>query len=114
MFGDDDAPNRFVSGVGEPGSGPASGPSAPPQASAGVSVQAGCLPELLIRGQVGGDAAATGCLVLRDVKALFSTSGGLDISLYSAGMVCVDLLTRMQVGGLGRQGLAGRGVLASA
>jgi hypothetical protein len=36
-------------------------------------------------------------MVVKDVRALFSTSGGLDISLYSAGMVCVDLLSRMQV-----------------
>lgn len=39
-----------------------------------------------------------GSLVLHDVRSLFNQSGGLDISLYSAGMICADLLSRMQVG----------------
>jgi hypothetical protein len=62
-----------------------------------VAVQSGKLPEIVIRGQAGSNPQAMGSLVLKDVGALFSKTGGLDISLYSAGMVCIDLLSRMQV-----------------
>jgi hypothetical protein len=62
-----------------------------------VQVQSGKLPEIIIRGQAGSNPQAMGSLVLKDVGALFSRTGGLDISLYSAGMVCIDLLSRMQV-----------------
>lgn len=63
----------------------------------GVGCQAGKLPELIIHGQAGSDPTTQGSLQLRGVRALFNRSGGLDISLYSAGMVCADLLSRMQV-----------------
>jgi hypothetical protein len=36
-------------------------------------------------------------LRLKQVKALYTTTGGLDISLYSAGIICGELLDRMQV-----------------
>ncbi|WIA19987.1 hypothetical protein OEZ85_005860 [Tetradesmus obliquus] len=62
-----------------------------------VAVQSGKLPEIIIRGQAGSNPQACGSLVLKDVAALYSKTGGLDISLYSAGMVCIDLLSRMQV-----------------
>lgn len=66
-----------------------------------VGCQAGKLPELVIRGQSGSDPSTLGSLQLRGVRALFNKAGGLDISLYSAGMVCADLLSRMQVRGPG-------------
>lgn len=65
--------------------------------SSGVGCQAGKLPELVIRGQAGSDPSTQGSLQLKGVRALFNRAGGLDISLYSAGMVCADLLSRMQV-----------------
>jgi predicted aspartyl protease len=80
---------HYVSGVDD---GKSSTHNAPT-----VAVQSGKLPEIIIRGQAGSNPQACGSLVLRDVGALFSQTGGLDISLYSAGMVCIDLLSRMQV-----------------
>jgi hypothetical protein len=90
-----------------PGQQPQPDAAAPPAAAATssgssqqparLSCQAGRLPELVIRGQAGGNVGVQGALVLQDVRALFSKAGGLDISLYSAGMVCADLLSRMQV-----------------
>jgi hypothetical protein len=94
---------RTVSGVGggdTPSSSSSSQPPAPP-GPPGVGCQAGKLPELVIRGQAGSDPSTQGSLQLKGVRALFNRAGGLDISLYSAGMVCADLLSRMQVGSLG-------------
>jgi hypothetical protein len=79
----------YVSGVDDGKSGSHYAPQ--------VAVQSGKLPEIIIRGQAGSNPQACGSLVLKDVGALFSKTGGLDISLYSAGMVCIDLLSRMQV-----------------
>jgi hypothetical protein len=79
----------YVSGVDDGKSGSHYAPQ--------VAVQSGKLPEIIIRGQAGSNPQASGSLVLKDVGALFSKTGGLDISLYSAGMVCIDLLSRMQV-----------------
>jgi hypothetical protein len=73
--------------------------------SSGVGCQAGKLPELVIRGQAGSDPCTQGSLQLKGVRALFNKAGGLDISLYSAGMVCADLLSRMQVRGWLEEGL---------
>lgn len=106
---------RTVSGVGLNGADHPTSPAPsssssqkqqqqPPPAAAttsGVGCQAGKLPELVIRGQAGSDPATQGALQLKGVRALFNRSGGLDISLYSAGMVCADLLSRMQVSGKG-------------
>jgi hypothetical protein len=79
---------RFVSGIQN---------GVTTAASSQLSVQPGTLPELLLSGQAGSDPSSRATLSLTNVAALFSTHGGLDISLYSAGMVCVDLLSRMQV-----------------
>lgn len=88
---------------GSDGSDGGSTSQPPPAAStlltAGVGCQAGKLPELVIRGQFGSNPSTQGALQLSGVRALFNRSGGLDISLYSAGMVCADLLSRMQVRG---------------
>eukprot|EP00878_Enallax_costatus_P019507 GHUV01020580.1.p1 GENE.GHUV01020580.1~~GHUV01020580.1.p1 ORF type:complete len:339 (+),score=80.00 GHUV01020580.1:1057-2073(+) len=65
-------------------------------AAGGVFVQQGNLPEVVIHGQSGSHPNATGSLVMTDVTALFSRVGGLDISLYAAGMICVGFLHRTQ------------------
>eukprot|EP00879_Flechtneria_rotunda_P012438 GHRR01012988.1.p1 GENE.GHRR01012988.1~~GHRR01012988.1.p1 ORF type:complete len:950 (+),score=433.73 GHRR01012988.1:1099-3948(+) len=62
-----------------------------------VAVKSGKLPEMVVRGQGGSNLCTKAMLALQDVRAVFCKSGGLDISLYSAGMVCVDLLSRTQV-----------------
>lgn len=62
----------------------------------GVLVQEGRLPEVVIHGQCGAQPNTTGSIVLTDVSALFSRLGGLDISLYAAGMICAGFLHRTQ------------------
>ena len=98
---------RTVSGVGDtaathtPSSSSSSSQPPTPAGGSGIGGAVGCragkLPELVIRGQSGSDPHTLGSLQLRGVRALFNRAGGLDISLYSAGMVCADLLSRMQV-----------------
>jgi len=90
---------------GSDGSNSQPPPAASTLLNAGVGSQAGKLPELVIRGQFGSDPSTQGALQLTGVRALFNRSGGLDISLYSAGMVCADLLSRMQVRGRGQAGV---------
>lgn len=76
-------PFRFVTGVSSGGVGQ-------------LFAQQGTLPEVVIRGQYGSNANLTSLMVLTDVEALYSKAGGLDISLYAAGMICIDLLNRTQ------------------
>lgn len=76
--------NRFITGVS------AAGPAST------LFAQQGKMPEIVIRGQYGSQSNTTGAIVMEQVDALFSTAGGLDISLYAAGMICIDLLNRTQ------------------